>query len=76
MIERIPNPHPESGAPITVYADTEMDALRRKRCLCLNCERLGQCVMASELYRLCRIGHLALAVTRCPVWMPKLGGAE
>ena len=52
-----------------VWADREMDALRRERCLCLRCGRKGGCDTARELFNTCRADDVALAVTRCPCWI-------
>ncbi len=56
----------------TVWADGEMDALRKKRCLCLNCEHSGSCNKAGNLYLMCKRNNLALAITRCPEWKNRI----
>lgn len=51
------------------WEHTEMDALRKDKCLCLNCAHLEEgCDPASSLYAVCREDNIALAVTRCPYW--------
>ena len=55
-----------------VYSDQEMDELRRERCLCLRCGEIRGCLMAKALLASCKEWDLALAVTRCPKWSPKV----
>ena len=52
-----------------VWCNEKMDKLRSKECLCLNCRVMENCDWASELYGMCKISNLALAVTRCPDWV-------
>lgn len=49
-----------------VYADIEMDNLRRERCLCLNCNKMDtSCHTAKVFYHLSLQNGIALMVTRC-----------
>jgi len=57
----------------TVWSDTEMDKLRKENCLCLRCARLKRktgCLVAKDLYEICKEYDLALMVTRCLAWVP------
>lgn len=56
----------------TVWADKEMDELRRHRCLCLRCAKVDLCSVARKLLEMCKEHNLALAMTRCKEWAPKL----
>ena len=63
------------------WAHPIMDSLRREECLCLNCDNLkpGQsdnCHIAQTFYEVCVKENVALAVTRCPFWEPKIVEAE
>jgi hypothetical protein len=49
-----------------VWQHPEMDELRRKQCLCLNCQDMQGCPTAATLFELCNRRDVALAVTRCP----------
>ena len=58
-----------------VWVNPTTERLRDKECLCLNCGRLNKnprknCPHAGVLYVLCVAANIALAVTRCPEWMP------
>ena len=59
-----------------VWADIEMDLLRRKRCLCLNCTLLDTCDIAQSFFEICRAKDVALAVTRCKRHLPKPPGHD
>lgn len=48
-----------------VWTNRFMDDLRRKECLCLNCEIQKDCTVAASLFNICKNDNLALAVTRC-----------
>ena len=64
---------------VDVWAHTEMDTLRRTKCLCLNCTRMGCGCGYSEIqYELSKKYNTAMAVTRCPEFSPKPthGGVE
>lgn len=71
-IEKIANAYRKTeDDPADVWANTEMDALRRKECLCVNCERKNEpkpyasCPVAARIYEIC-VGHnMAMAITRC-----------
>lgn len=58
---------------VEVWSDEEMDALRKERCLCLNCNWIGTdgCATVGILYAVCKGHNVALAVTRCPTWERK-----
>lgn len=56
-----------------VWQDQEMDTLRKKRCLCLNCKRLGQCDTASDLLAICKAKNMAMAITRCQQFSHQAG---
>ena len=57
---------------VEVFADVEMDNLRRERCLCLNCSRMdSDCSVSKDFYRLCLQNNIALMVTRCPQYVYK-----
>ena len=53
---------------VRVWLDKEMDELRKTRCLCLRCLRLGDCAESRKLLRFCIEHDVGLAVTRCPSW--------
>ena len=53
---------------VEVYADLEMDNLRRERCLCLNCSEISNCSTAKELLDYATKKNIAFMVTRCPVY--------
>ena len=49
-----------------VWADVEMDELRRDRCLCFNCgEKDNDCSIAKRLYDICQEENMAISITRC-----------
>lgn len=61
---------------MTVWVSPALESFRKDQCLCLHCQkcRPGQkdhCFMADRLYRICRRGHLAMVISRCPEWQPK-----
>ena len=67
-IKLIVNPHRNnSQAPEKIYANKEMDELRRKYCLCLNCAELKACEVAKKLYDICIENNTAMIMTRCGV---------
>lgn len=68
-----------------VWENITLDALRKGECLCLNCAHLSRCPVkssyreegspeplsaAAALYKLCCDTGMAMAITRCPAWMP------
>ena len=60
-----------------VMVNQEMDALRKTECLCLNCGNMkpGQpdhCQIAQAIYGICVKENVAMAITRCPVFQPKI----
>lgn len=53
-----------------IYKNPEMDNLRKKFCLCFNCEKCkpnhtDHCKIAAEGYALCKKYNIAFMVTRC-----------
>ena len=55
----------------SVHTHAVMDALRKEHCLCLNCGWLESgCPAANALYGTCKHFDMALAVTRCPDFVP------
>lgn len=71
-IEKILNKYKKSAEqPNEVWANTEMDKLRRKECLCLNCDRKSEevpyssCPVAKAIYDISVKNNMAVAVTRC-----------
>ncbi len=54
-----------------VYTHPEMDELRRKQCLCLNCTKTADCEIAHAGYELCKKYNVAYAMTRCPEFVKK-----
>ena len=54
---------------VAVWEDEEMDALRKERCLCLNCHDMKICGTAKAGYKLCKGANIAFMVTRCPAWL-------
>lgn len=66
-------PVKENHHGANVWTNKEMDELRKTECLCMNCDRLGSCKPAKELYAVCRLEEIALAVTRCPMWVDNHG---
>ena len=55
----------EEHHEVKVWTETVMDELRKKRCLCLQCDHLQECSIAKSLYEICVAGDLAVAITRC-----------
>ena len=56
-----------------VWEDEAADALRKERCLCLNCAKCkpgekDHCPIAARLYEVCKKDNVALMVTRCAEW--------
>ena len=54
-----------------VWVNTTMDYLRKTECLCLNCEAMSGCETAKRLYEICKSTNVAMAITRCPLWIKK-----
>lgn len=59
------------------WVNPATEAIRAKECLCLNCELLKKnakdnCPIAQALSRICTAFDVALIITRCPHWHPKL----
>ncbi len=54
-----------------VFADLEMDNMRRERCLCLNCSKMDYCPISKVFYDVCKTNGVALMVTRCAKYQYK-----
>lgn len=49
-----------------VWVNTMTEGLRHEECLCLNCmEMQNMCTYATQFFKLCKEGNIALMVTRC-----------
>lgn len=71
-IEKVVNKYKKlDSQPDKVWSNTKLDELRRKECLCLNCDRKNEdvpyssCHVAAKLYELCLTYDMTLAITRC-----------
>lgn len=72
-IELVVNKHYEKeGDPPQIWANTETDELRRKNCLCMNCERkndsppYSSCHVARKIFEeVSKKHHMAMTITRC-----------
>ena len=53
---------------VLVWCNEEMDLLRGKECLCLNCHGLRTCDTAQILYSVAKRTNVAMMITRCPNW--------
>jgi hypothetical protein len=57
--------------PDSVYANPNMDLLRREECLCINCDRKNEpkpyasCPVAVKIYNICVEHDMAMMITRC-----------
>jgi hypothetical protein len=60
---------------VWVATNVEMDQLRKKECLCLNCtgkifdgvmKTENDCITKKELYNICVRDNVAMMITRCP----------
>lgn len=57
--------------PKYVWANLELDELRKKECLCLNCDRKNEyppynsCYTADKIHEICVKNGMAMAITRC-----------
>ncbi len=61
----------------TVWVNPTTEAVRRSECLCLNCGNMkpGQpdhYAIAQKLYAVAVTDNVAMAITRCPMWTPKV----
>ena len=56
----------------TVWANEDMELIRKNECLCLHCGSLGSCDIAREGYHMCKKYNVAFMMTRCPFWKPDL----
>ena len=54
-----------------VRINPKMDKLRKKECLCVNCDRKNEqepyasCPVAKKIYNICEVYDMAMAITRC-----------
>ncbi|MCL5018295.1 MAG: hypothetical protein M1416_00815 [Candidatus Pacearchaeota archaeon] len=70
-IEKIANKYWKEGHPEEIYSNTEMDEMRRKECLCVNCDRkndkipYSSCPVAKKIYDICVKHDMAMAITKC-----------
>lgn len=71
MVELIENKYLREGHPPEIYAEPEMDRMRKEKCLCLNCRRGDEkipyysCPVAQSVYRICVDNDMAMMITRC-----------
>ena len=49
----------------TVTVSVEIERMRKDNCLCLQCLNIKGCPYAKKFYDVCKVGGIALAVTRC-----------
>ncbi len=66
--------HPRDGE---VWVNPVTETMRKDECLCLNCANLkpnqrDNCSFAQAFYDTCVKGKIALMVTRCPIFVPKI----
>ena len=55
-----------------VWGNEEMDLLRSRECLCLNCGHLNEgCKQSRILLAICKTFNLAFMMTRCPDWIKR-----
>lgn len=70
-IRLVPNPYSKEGHPEQIWADTELDQLRRKECLCYNCghkddqPKYSGCSVSQILYALAQNHDLAMMISMC-----------
>lgn len=71
-IEKVVNKYKKTEKdPEEVWSNIELDALRRKECLCINCDRkndtapYSSCPVAAKLYKICVEHNMAMAITKC-----------
>lgn len=61
------------GKPEAIWQNSEMDALRKTECMCLNCYLKDEnppyksCPVAGKIYEICKEHDMAMAITRCGV---------
>jgi hypothetical protein len=53
---------------VLAWCNEEMDLLRSRECLCLNCNIMQKCDTAKILYYIARNSNIAMMITRCPAW--------
>ncbi len=71
-IEKIINKYKkDDNDPEQIWANTTLDELRRKECLCFNCDKkndappYSSCPVAKKIYDIC-VGHnMSMAITKC-----------
>ncbi|MBI2041505.1 MAG: hypothetical protein HYT20_00615 [Candidatus Nealsonbacteria bacterium] len=59
-----------------VWVNPVTEKIRKHECLCLHCDRLkpaqpDNCKIAQNFYQICVQENVALAVTRCPLFVQK-----
>lgn len=71
-IEQVANKYKkDEKSPDKVWANADLDALRKTDCLCVNCGRkndspaYSSCPTAKKLYDICVADNMAVAITRC-----------
>jgi hypothetical protein len=50
---------------VEVWENVITDKVRKTKCLCFNCRKLGKCDIANHLYQFCKKNNIALMMTRC-----------
>jgi hypothetical protein len=48
-----------------VWVNPDVEKLRKKECLCLNCRDMNVCNYAQVFYKACVEGNIAMIITRC-----------
>lgn len=69
-------PDKEVHYKVEVWVNQTTESMRRKECLCLNCESLkpeqpDNCSVAQAFYDISVKENTALMVTRCPSWLER-----
>lgn len=71
-IEQIANKYKKTEKdPEMIWVNTGMDDLRKRECLCMNCNRkndsppYNSCPTAKKIYDICKENNMAMAITRC-----------
>jgi hypothetical protein len=71
-IELIANKYKKTEKdPEKVWANVDLDNLRRTECLCMNCDRKNEskpyssCPVAAKIYKIAVEHNMAMAITKC-----------
>ncbi|TSC84947.1 MAG: hypothetical protein G01um101413_331 [Parcubacteria group bacterium Gr01-1014_13] len=69
-------PRLESHYGSMVWTNPTTETIRKKECLCHNCDNLkpdqpDNCSKAEALFQIIKRENVALIITRCPAWKPK-----